>query len=582
MLTLGIAGLANVGSFLERHFPQQMAGESRVMQGLDAAAALLLDGTVLAAASEERFDRVKKSGAFPFQAIQYCLDAAGATLPEVADVCCNFNFGRYRPIYASEELARAYWQECLAPDAVFGLLKSRFRAGSATRFHAIDHHDAHLHAALASCEFDRCLAVVMDAAGEIGATSVYHCEGPTITRLARHPVTQSLGMLYSLVTQFLGYAFNEDEYKVMGLASFGDPQRFREFFRSAIRLGPNGSVDIPCLALNRGFSEGLFFSASAAALEQGLGIDGKNCAHQERADISAALQERFTEALFHICGHFQQQTKATNLVLSGGCAENCAAIGRLRAAGMFERIHVAYASGDEGTALGAAAAQVFANGTPLHQPGVMPFFGPSPHIERVRAIVAQHPALALHEYGKEQEMLNDAASDIAADRIVALCHGRMEYGARALGNRSLLALPGKAANKDRINLAIKKRQNYRPFAPAVTAEDAHNYFVLNAGEEYPYMTMLTHVREEAQALLPAVTHIDGTARVQTVSREYNAPFHYLLERLKVLTGVPVVLNTSYNVNHQPIVCSEAEAIDTFVEMGIDALFIANARVTRQA
>jgi carbamoyltransferase len=581
MLTLGIAGLANVSGFLERHFPEQMAQDSRVVQGMDAAAALLLDGDVLAAASEERFDRVKKSGAFPFRAVQYCLDAAGATLDEVQDVCCNFNFGRYRPIYASDQLARTYWQECLSPDAVFGMLKSRFRAGNATTFHPTDHHDAHLHAALASNDFDRSLAVVMDAAGEIGSTSVYLCEGPTITRLARHPVTQSLGIFYSLITQFLGYAFNEDEYKVMGLASFGDPQRYREFFRSAIRLGPNGSVEIPALALNHGFAEGLFFSASATALAQGLGIDGKNCAHQERADISAALQQRFTEALFHICSHYQQQTKTTNLVLSGGCAENCAAIGELRSSGMFERIHVGYSSGDEGTALGAAAACVFARGAPLRLPNFMPFFGPAPHLPRVREILARRPDLLLEEFSDERRMLDAAACDIAADQIVALCHGRMEFGARALGNRSLLALPSKAANKDRINVAIKKRQNYRPFAPAVAAEDAHRYFVLNEGEDYPYMTMLTHVREDARQLLPAVTHVDGTARVQTVDQRYNAPFYYLLSRLKALTGVPVVLNTSYNVNHQPIVCTEAEAVDTFVEMGIDALYIANTKVTRR-
>lgn len=579
MLTLGIAGLANVTSFLEQRFPRQMAQDLRVVQGMDAAAALLLDGKVLAAVSEERFDRNKKSGAFPFQAIRYCLSTAGATLAEVGDVCCNFNFGRYRPIYAADDLARAYWQECLAPDAIFGLLKAQFRPGSATRFHPVDHHDAHLHAALASCEFDQGLGVVMDAAGEIGSTSVYSLQGSKIARLVRYPVTQSLGVFYSLVTQFLGYAFNEDEYKVMGLASFGDPGRYRAYFRSAIRLGAEGSIELPGLTLNRSFADGLFFTASAAALAEGLGIDGRNCPHEVRADISAALQERFKEALFHICGHYQKQTKATNLLLSGGCAENCAAIGELRSSGMFERIHVAYASGDEGTALGAAAAHVFGTGAPLHLAGVMPFFGPAPHLDRVRAIVARNPALALCEFAEEQQMLDAAAADIAADRIVALCHGRMEFGARALGNRSLLALPSKAANKDRINLAIKKRQNYRPFAPAVTAEDAHHYFVLNAGEEYPYMTMLTRVREEAQALLPAVTHVDGTARVQTVCREHNAQFYYLLSRLKALTGMPVVLNTSYNVNHQPIVCTEAEAIDTFVEMGIDALYLANAQVT---
>jgi carbamoyltransferase len=246
---------------------------------------------------------------------------------------------------------------------------------------------------------------------------------------------------------------------------------------------------------------------------------------------------------------------------------------------MFERIHVAYASGDEGTALGAAAADMFANGTPLHIAGAMPFFGPEPRIEATRAAVARHADLRLQEFADEPSMLEAAAADVADDRIVALCNGRMEYGARALGNRSLLALPSNAANKDRINLAIKKRQNYRPFAPAVLAEDAHDYFLLDQAEEYPYMTMLTRVRSSAATQLPAITHVDGTARVQTVNRQHNPAFHYFLSRLKALTGMPVVLNTSYNVNHQPIVCSETEAIDTFMEMRIDSLYIANAKVT---
>lgn len=581
MLTLGIAGLANVTGFLERHFPQHMAQDSRIVQGMDAAAALVADGRVIAAASEERFDRIKKSPAFPYQAIQYCLDTAGVSLHDVTDIACNFSFGRYKPIYATDELARAYWRECLAPDAIAGMLSTHWEGDIAGRLRPTDHHDAHLHSALMSAGFDRCLGVVMDAAGEISSTSVYLCEGGKVSRLARYPIAQSLGMFYSLITQFLGYAFNEDEYKVMGLASFGDPRRYADFFNSAIRLTPNGGIEIPCLTLNHSFDEGLFFSNSAAAIEHGLMIDGRNCAHQDRADISAALQHRFTEALFHICGHFQQQIQATNLLLSGGCAENCAAIGELRSSGMFERIHVAYASGDEGTALGSAAACAFARGATLRTPGTMPFFGPAPDQAQLRRIVAQNTALALREYPNEHAMLDAAADDIAADRIVALCNGRMEYGARALGNRSLLALPSSAANKDRINLAIKKRQNYRPFAPAVTAEEAHRYFVLNAGEEYPYMTMLTRVREEAMKRLPAVTHVDGTARVQTVDHTHNPAFHHLLTRLKSLTGVPVVLNTSYNVNHQPIVCTAAEAVDTFVEMGIDALYIANARVTRR-
>ncbi len=582
MLTLGIAGLADVTKFLERRYPEQMTDESRIVQGMDAAAALLSDGKILAAASQERFDRIKKSPAFPFDAVRYCLSAAGAGLQDVQTTCFNFNFGRYRPIFATSTEAREYWEQCLSPHALCTMLRTGFPHTEGLSVRHVDHHLAHFHAALASSGFERCLGVVMDAAGEVTSTSVYAYQDDTVTQLARYPVTRSLGIFYSLVTQFLGYAFNEDEYKVMGLASFGDPRRYAGFFHSAVLLRPEGQVEIPCLALNHDFADGLFFRKSAEAIERGLGFDGANCSMQQRADVSAALQQRFTDALFHVCGYYQHQTGIPNLLLSGGCAENCAAVGLLREAGMFDRIHIAYASGDEGTALGAAAAYTFAQGQPLRIPGEMPFFGPAPDAAAVRPVVERYLGLQLHEFAGPEPMLDAAAADIAADRIVALSNGGMEYGARALGNRSLLALPSQSANKERINLAIKKRQNYRPFAPAVTAESAHRYFALSAGEEYPYMTMLTRVREEAIPQLRAVTHVDGTARVQTVNRQHNPDFHYLLTRLEALTGIPVVLNTSYNVNHQPIVCSELEAVETFVEMGIDALYIANAKVTRRA
>jgi carbamoyltransferase len=573
-MLLGIAGLADVERFLEKHYPAQMAAPSRIVQGMDAAAALIHDGKVIAAASQERFDRVKKSGAFPFDAIDYCLRAANVGIEEVETVCGNFHFGRYGMVY-SGEAAQRYWRECLTPDRITLKLSSHYQ--QPIQFQPIDHHDAHLHTALASAPFSDCLAIVMDAAGEIGATSIYHVRDGDIRRLRRYPIHQSLGMLYSLITQYLGFAFNEDEYKVMGLAALGDPRRYADFFDAAIVLGSDGDIEIPCLTLNTTFADRLFFQSSSKAIEDGLGFDGRTCSMEQRADVSAALQQRFTQALFHLCRQFQGEQK--NLLMSGGCAENCSAIGEVRNRGIFRNIHVAFASGDEGTALGAAAAWAYQHGQPLRIPHEMPFYGPAPDIRVVRDLAATYD-VTVTEYPDEPTMLAAVADDVAADRIVGICQGRMEFGARALGNRSLLALPSNAANKDRVNEKIKKRQNYRPFAPAVLAEEAHVYFDLRPNEAYPYMTMLTTVRPEWRDKLPAITHIDGTARVQTVDRRFNPAFYHLLACLKDRTGMGVVLNTSYNVNHQPIVCSEAEAIETFLEMGIDGLYMADARIGR--
>lgn len=577
MHLLGLAGLADVAGFLTQHFPEQMAATSRIIQGMDAAAVLIRDGKIIAGASQERFDRKKKSGDFPFQAIDYCLHAGDIDISQIDHVCGNFDYGRYGSLFTLDPIARRYWQQCLAPAAIQAKLEQHY--AKSISFQPIDHHEAHLYSALVSAPFDRCLVIVMDAAGEVGATSVYRVERNIVERLRRYQINASLGLLYSLVTQFLGFAFNEDEYKVMGLAALGNPARYATFFETAIILGDHGDVGVPPLTFNKGFAENLFFTATRSAIRAGLGFDGFNTSLSQKADVSAALQHRFTEALFHIADYYRKHTGLPNLIISGGCAENCAAIGALRQSGMFDRIHVPYASGDEGTALGAASAFSYMTGRPVHLPRQMPFFGSEPQIKAVRALVRDH-GLAMDEYASETAMLAAAADDVAADRITALCHGRMEFGARALGNRSLLALPSKMENKDRINLAIKKRQNYRPFAPAVTVEDAHRYFDLRPGEDYPYMTMLTRVRDEYQDLLPAITHFDGTARVQTVDRMHNPAFYQFLSFLRERTGVPVVLNTSYNVNHQPIVRDEQEAIETFMEMGIDALYIAQARVSK--
>ncbi|MBV8093220.1 MAG: hypothetical protein JO110_08275 [Acetobacteraceae bacterium] len=580
MRILGISALAGVEAFLREHFPVEMAQQPRVMQGMDAAAALIGDGQVVAAASQERFDRIKKSPAFPFQAIDYCLAADGLGFDQIDAVCFNFDFGRYKRVYDGHDIAQSYWRRCLSPAAIRERLASRY--GRVPPVQHIQHHTSHIHAALASFRGGRALGIVMDAAGEIDATTVYLLEDGGVQRIGRYPIVQSLGLCYSLVTHFLGYAFNEDEYKVMALASFGDPARYAKFFENAIHLQPGGKIEIPLLSVNRTFADRLFFSESLHRIREGLGFDGTQRPIDDRhRDVSAALQRRFTQALFHICRHFAEETHARELILSGGCAENCAAIGELRTSGLFDHIHVAYASGDEGTALGAAAAYSAAHGKPILMPDRMPFFGPAPRLDSVRTAVArQADGLRIETFASTEQMLDEAAAEVAQKKIIALCDGRMEFGARALGNRSLLALPSDPAMKDRINLAIKKRQSYRPFAPAVTVEDAHHYFYLAPGESYPYMTMLTRVREDFVQKLPAIVHVDKTARVQTVSRTNNPMFHYFLTRLKMQTGMPIVLNTSYNVNHQPIVCSEEDAVETFRFMDINSLYIAQSRVYR--
>lgn len=581
MRILGISGLVDVEMFLTRHFPDEMAKGEQFIQGTDAAAALVDGGRVVAAVSQERIDRIKKSAAFPEGSIRYCLAEAGIEPADLDHVCFNFNYGPHERIFGMHETARAYWQNCLSPAVVHKRFLEIFPEAAHVKVTHVDHHLCHAHAALMSCDFDDALVVVFDASAEICAISAYHYANGTLSLVSRYPVTRSLGLFYSLVTKFLGFTPNEDEYKVMGLAALGDPATYRDFFEDAIRLTSNGGIEIPSLLNNDSLVERFLYTGSLQTIEDRLGFSGRGrpigTIHQ---DVSSGLQERFTEALMHLCRHFQKKTGAQDLVLSGGCAENCSAIGELRKTQLFRRIHVGFASGDEGTSLGAAAAVSFREGFPIRTPAAMPFLGPRVDARGIPDLAREFGLRCSQVYPHKDDFLRDAAQDVANSQIIAMCDGRMEFGARALGNRSILALPKELEMKDRINLAIKKRQSFRPFAPAVLEEDAPLYFDLESGETYPYMTMLMDVCESARGALAAIVHIDGTARVQTVNRIHNPSFYKFLVFLREFSGCSVVLNTSFNVNHQPIMQGNREAVETFANMGIDALYLAGYKLSR--
>jgi carbamoyltransferase len=419
--------------------------------------------------------------------------------------------------------------------------------------------------------------------GETESLSVYDFHDGEFDKIRTVGANDSIGILYSLVTLHLGFDFNSDEYKIMGLAPYGDPTRFRSFFEQAVELRDNGSIRIPILKLNKSREERENYLATRAYLDQHLvprrlPSDPVTSEHQ---DVAAALQECLDNVILHVCGHASRQTGLRRIALAGGVSLNCTANGRLMRSGLFDEVYVQPVAGDDGVALGAALYRsALAEPLPNHRLPA-PLFGPRYTTSDIESALHRFDSkIKWHCFESLEATCAAAATLIADGRVIAWSRGRMEFGPRALGNRSILADPGHPEMRDRINAMVKKREAFRPFAPACSLEEAHRWFDIAPGEEHPYMISVVDVRPDAAPLLPAITHVNGSARLQTVSIKDNPDFHALLIAVGQTTGRQMVLNTSFNVKGQPIVNTPDEAIETFLGTGIEFLFLENFYVTR--
>jgi carbamoyltransferase len=585
MKVLGISGLEQSVPFKLASWPGLEEREYRIAQGMDAAAALLVDGKLVAAAEEERFSGKKHTGDFPIQAIRFCLDQAGISIDEIDEIAHGFNYAPYRELYLRDEVSACLYHQVFSREALLGQIRRDLPRFPEDKVFSVGHHLAHAASAAYTSGWDECLVVVNDAMGEVESLSVYHFRGGEFKKLRTIGANDSIGILYSLVTLHLGFDFNSDEYKIMGLAPYGDPTRFRPFFDQLVELRDDGSIRIPALHLNRSRDEREHYSATRAYLDQNL-IPRRHPAEPVTSvheDVAAALQECLEKVVFHVYGHFAKKTGLRRIALAGGVSLNCTTNGRLVTSGLFDEVYVQPVAGDDGTALGAALYRTSLAGDVPNRRMAVPLLGPQYTESEVEA--------ALHRFaGKTQwqrfnsfeEVCTSAARLIADGRVIAWFRGRMEYGPRALGNRSILADPGHPEMRDRINSMVKKREAFRPFAPACSAEEAPRWFDVAPGTQLPYMISVVDVRPESRSLLPAITHVNGSARLQTVSNSDNPNFHALLRAVGVTTGRQMVLNTSFNVKGQPIVNTPDEAIETFLGTGIEFLFLENHLVTRSA
>ena len=587
MNIIGISGLNNSVSFKKKHYPDLPRVCYRIAQGFDAAAALVTPRGIEAAASEERFTREKTTGAFPVNAIGYCLSTGGLSPGDVDVIAHSFDYEPYVSDYENGGYRRSLYEEVYSREAQLACIEQYFSGyGWEEKFVQVPHHLTHAASCFYVSGLEESLILIADAMGEHHSMTVAVGRGSDIQVLKQIPSIHSLGILYSVFTLYLGFVFNMDEYKVMGLAPFGNPRRYLDKVMELIHLRDDGTHTISVLFRNETELARETYSGTLDVLTGLFGPPREPDSEitQHHMDIAAALQTALQNALLHTLRHFKKETGMENLCTAGGVALNCSANGVLRRSRLFKNMFVQPASGDDGSALGAALYV-------KHQrdPGAVtdrmsvPLWGPEFSREYIAEVVEGAVEYDRTAFDSFESLTREVAKRLADGQIVGWFQGRMEFGPRALGSRSILADPRPEDMRERINAIIKKRELFRPFAPAVAAESASRYFEIKEGEEdlYSHMLFVTRVRQEFRAQLPAITHIDGSARVQTVSESDNPRFWNLIKAFEERTGLAVVLNTSFNVRGQPIVCTPEEALETFNMADLDALVVGDFLLTRR-
>lgn len=562
----------------------------------DASAALVVDGQLTSAVEEERFNRVKHWAGFPAESIRYCLNTTGISPSELDHVAISFNpranfakrlgfVARHRPS-ARAILDRLKRQgKTLSLESQFAKSVGVQDAKIQAKFHRIEHHQTHVAAGFLISPFDEAAVLSIDGMGDFTSTLTAHCQQTSWRELDRVFFPHSLGFLYSAITMYLGFPHYGDEYKVMGLAPYGDPE-FADFFRRLVV--PHGDTFRLNLDYFSHHKRGIRMSWNGGApavepfhsprLELGLGPMRKTGeeVQKKHENIAKSLQVVTEEIILHLLSRLHAKTKCRNVCLTGGVAMNSVANGKVTSKTPFEQVYVPAGAADNGTSFGAA---FYVWNRILGQPRKFvqdhAYWGcQSDHAECGRAIRnAGIPSESLDEVN----LVNRTTELMLEGKVVGWFQGRMEFGARALGARSLLADPRRTDMRDIINLRIKFREKFRPFAPSILEEHVGEWF--ETDESAPYMEKVLPIRREKWSLIPAVTHVDGSGRLQTVSKKTNPLYHALITRFYEKTGVPIILNTSLNEN-EPIVRTPAEAISCFLRTDMDALVLESFIIDR--
>jgi carbamoyltransferase len=575
----------------------------------DSAACLLQDGEIVAAAQEERFTRKKNDHRFPAHSVDYVLRAGGIGIGDV-DYLVFYD----KPLLKFERLLSTYVG--YAPSGIQSFLKAmplwlkeklhmpreiRRLTGFEGKILFSQHHEAHAASAFYPSPFDEAAIVCFDGVGEWATTSYWTGRGNRITPLQEIRFPHSIGLLYSAFTYYTGFKVNSGEYKVMGLAPYGTPKYAPLIREHLIEIRDDGSFRMDLDYFN--YAQGLTMTNDKFhRLFGGPPRDPESLLTQRDLDLAASIQEVCEEAMLKIARHVHARTGMRNLCLAGGVALNCVGNGRILREGPFENIWIQPAAGDAGGSLGAAQVvwhQYLGNERKavLGDSQKGSYLGPEYTREEIESALEKYSAP--YRVLEDAEMIPTVARMLSEGRVVGWMSGRLEFGPRALGARSIIGDARNPEMQKRMNLKIKNRESFRPFAPAVLAEHASEWFELEVPS--PYMLLVADVREQhriamteeqqalfgidklnvARSTIPAVTHIDYSARVQTVHRETNPRFHALLAEFHRVTGCPVVVNTSFNVRGEPIVCSTEDAYRCFVSTEMDALVAGHCLLLRE-
>jgi carbamoyltransferase len=568
----------------------------------DSAACLIENGRIIAAVEEERFNRVKHWAGFPVESIKYCIEYAGITLNDIESVAINHNpkarlFKKIKYSFASYSNFRLALER-------FSISKKKTRIiddfikhfpyiSSDLNIKYIEHHEAHIASTFYASNFEESVCLSIDGFGDFASASWGVGRKESIILDGDILFPHSLGIFYQAITQFLGFPKYGDEYKVMGLASYGNPV-FMDEMNKIVLLRPDGEYRLDTKYFlhtkekvaykwsNCEPSVGKLYSDQLVTL-LGSPRAKDETLTQMHKDIAASCQKMYELALFNLLNYLQDKYKLENLCLAGGCAMNSVANGRIYSNTNFKKIYVQAAGGDAGGALGAAFSGLqaqFLKNSATQMPHA--YWGPGYDEEYVKKLIDKNIS-TLNSSGckvtlfDDEEILIRVAELICNGQVVGWFQNRMEWGARALGNRSILGDPRREDMKDILNSKIKRRESFRPFAPSILQDKSSEWFEIY--DEVPFMGQVAKIREAKRDLIPAVTHVDGTGRLQTVSPSTNPKFYKLIKRFEEITGVPIILNTSFNEN-EPIVCTPEEAMSCFLRTNMDVLVMGNYLISR--
>lgn len=548
----------------------------------DAACCLVRDGRLVCAAEEERFSRVKHDPRLPWHAFRFCLEQGGLT---IADIDC---LAYYED--PTKKLARQIWMGLRpgASVAVRDKMATRLDAGRVEReirlglgyegpVEIVDHHQSHAASAYYYSGFDEAAVMTVDGVGEWDTTSYCRGQGHALETFERVRFPHSLGLLYSTITAYLGFKVNSGEYKVMGLAPYGEP-RYRRQIESLVQRGAGGQYELDLSYFE--FIDGeRMYSDRLAELLGRPPREPESDLDSFHHDVARSLQTVLEDVLLENVRYLHREVPSDNLCMAGGVALNCVANERILADGPFSHLFIQPAASDAGGALGAAmVAHVRRQGSRPAQGRLEDVLvGPSFDNDDILRMLEASSAEAEDFRGRFDALLDEVVERLAAGKVIGWFQGRMEFGPRALGARSILADPRRDDMRDRINALVKLREAFRPFAPAVLADKAHEHFAL----DHPSPFMLETCQVRSSLSLPSITHVNNSARVQTVDRVTNPRFAALLDRFEARTGCPILLNTSFNMRGEPIVCTPVDAVTCFVRAKIDTLVLEDFLLDRE-